>query len=173
MRWNSGSFSCHFYFEVFTESSCISTAECPAPGAGIHFLHGGMSNTSMGEGQNVPAPTGGSFYSQICNFLEERSFWVVLVTVYESQCGGMGGVACSCAHHVTWSPNRLWSSTSIFNLCIYCMQWRFNLIASCFRDSWAGFPGHVAAGWGGGTRPDNVVFAFKSQYKLYWKKIQI
>jgi hypothetical protein len=25
----------------------------------------------MGEGQNVPAPTGGSFYSQICNFPEE------------------------------------------------------------------------------------------------------
>jgi hypothetical protein len=60
-----------FYFEVFTESSCISTVECPAPGAGRHFLHGGMSNTSMGEGQNVPAPTGGSFYSQICNFPEE------------------------------------------------------------------------------------------------------
>jgi hypothetical protein len=23
----------------------------------------------------------------------------------------------SCAHHVTWSPNKLWRSTSIFNLC--------------------------------------------------------
>jgi hypothetical protein len=23
----------------------------------------------------------------------------------------------SCAHHVTWSPNTLWRSTSIFNLC--------------------------------------------------------
>jgi hypothetical protein len=30
-----------------------------------------MSNTSMGEGLNVPVPTGGSFYSQICNFPEE------------------------------------------------------------------------------------------------------
>jgi hypothetical protein len=30
-----------------------------------------MSNTSMGEGQNLPAPTVGSFYSQICNFPEE------------------------------------------------------------------------------------------------------
>jgi hypothetical protein len=37
----------------------MSTAECPAPEAGRHFLHGGMSNTSMGEGQNVPALTGG------------------------------------------------------------------------------------------------------------------
>ncbi len=42
--------------------------------------------------------------------------------VYESQCGGMG-VGCgvssndySCEHHVTWSPNKLWRSTSIFNL---------------------------------------------------------
>ncbi len=35
--------------------------------------------------------------------------------------GGGGGVwvsanEYSCAHHVTWSPNKLWSSTSIFNL---------------------------------------------------------
>jgi hypothetical protein len=46
--------------------------------------------------------------------------------VYESQCGGMGGGGgCgvsaaneySWAHHVTWSPNKLWRSTSIFNLC--------------------------------------------------------
>ncbi len=41
--------------------------------------------------------------------------------VYESQCRGMGsyGVSAneySCAHHVTWSPNKLWRSTSIFNL---------------------------------------------------------
>ncbi len=83
MRWNSGSFVFHSYFEVFTESSCISTAECPAPEAGRHFLHGGMSNTSMGEGQNVPALTGGFFYSQICNFQRRASFWVVLVTVYD------------------------------------------------------------------------------------------
>ncbi len=80
---------------------------------------------------------------------------------------------CSYAHHVTWSPNRLWRSTSIFNLCIYCMKWGFNLIAGCFRDSWAGFPGHVAAGWGGGTRPDNVVFSLKSQFKLYWKNFRL
>ncbi len=42
--------------------------------------------------------------------------------VYESKSGGGGG-SCgvsanewSCAHHVTWSPNKLWRSTSIFNL---------------------------------------------------------
>ncbi len=68
--WISGSFFCHFYFKAFTEFSCISTAECPAPEAGRHFLHGGMSNTSMGEVQNVPAPTEG-FYSQIGKFPEE------------------------------------------------------------------------------------------------------
>jgi hypothetical protein len=39
------------------------------------------------------------------------------------KCGGREGVArsqpieYSCAHHVTWSPNKLWRSTSIFNLC--------------------------------------------------------
>jgi hypothetical protein len=45
--------------------------------------------------------------------------------VDESQCGGMGGGGGGCgvsaneyssAHHVTWSPNKLWRSTSIFNL---------------------------------------------------------
>jgi hypothetical protein len=33
--------------------------------------------------------------------------------------GGSCGVSAneySCAHHVTWSPNKLWRSTSIFNL---------------------------------------------------------
>ncbi len=41
------------------------------------------------------------------------------------QLGGMGagkgGVSAneySCAHHETWSPNKLWRSTSIFNLCL-------------------------------------------------------
>ncbi len=28
----------------------------------------------------------------------------------------------SCAHHVTWGPNKLWSSTSIFNLWIYLYE---------------------------------------------------
>jgi hypothetical protein len=41
--------------------------------------------------------------------------------VYDSKCGGterVVGVSAnqySCAHHVTWSPNKLWRS--IFNLC--------------------------------------------------------
>ncbi len=43
------------------------------------------------------------------------------ILVYESQCGGDGGGGggalaneYSCAHHVTWSPNKLWwISTSI------------------------------------------------------------
>ncbi len=29
---------------------------------------------------------------------------------------GVSANECSCAHHVTWSPNKLWRSTSIFNL---------------------------------------------------------
>jgi hypothetical protein len=35
--------------------------------------------------------------------------------------GGSCGVSAneySCAHHVTWSPYKLWRSTSIFNLCL-------------------------------------------------------
>ncbi len=39
---------------------------------------------------------------------------------------GGGGWSCgvsaneySCAHHVTWSANKLWRSTSIFNLCLW------------------------------------------------------
>jgi hypothetical protein len=34
--------------------------------------------------------------------------------------GGGGGVSAneySCAHHVTWNPNKLWRSNSILNLC--------------------------------------------------------
>ncbi len=49
--------------------------------------------------------------------------WPIASSVYESQCGGIGGVAgpqpmstASCAHHVTLSLNKLWRSTSIFNL---------------------------------------------------------
>jgi hypothetical protein len=48
-----------------------------------------------------------------------------IALVYESKCGGIGvgggggcGVSANeygCAHHVTWSPNKLWRSTSIFN----------------------------------------------------------
>jgi hypothetical protein len=45
------------------------------------------------------------------------------------------GVSCgvlaneySCAHHVTWSPNKLWRSTSIFNLC-------FNERKLCLQDT--------------------------------------
>ncbi len=48
--------------------------------------------------------------------------------VYESKCWGIGG-ACgvsaneySCEYHVTWSPNKLWRSTSIFNLWAQCLQ---------------------------------------------------
>jgi hypothetical protein len=41
--------------------------------------------------------------------------------VYESKCGGIGVLPglneYSCGHHVTWSPNKLWRSTSLFNLC--------------------------------------------------------
>jgi hypothetical protein len=43
--------------------------------------------------------------------------------IYQSKRGGMGrgcGVSAneySYAHHVTWSPNKLWRSNSIFNLC--------------------------------------------------------
>ncbi len=34
--------------------------------------------------------------------------------------GGVAGVSAneySCAYHMTWSPNKLWRSNSIFNLC--------------------------------------------------------
>ncbi len=41
--------------------------------------------------------------------------------------GGTCGVSAndySCAHHVTWSPNKLWRSNSIFNLWYYLTQGR-------------------------------------------------
>ncbi len=39
--------------------------------------------------------------------------------------GGSFGVSAneySCAHHATWSPNKLWRSISIFNLCFHPCQ---------------------------------------------------
>ncbi len=49
---------------------------------------------------------------------------LVLVIRVQMRGGGGGGVAGSrdssqpCVHHVTWSPNKLWRSTSIINLCL-------------------------------------------------------
>jgi hypothetical protein len=44
--------------------------------------------------------------------------WLIAPLVYEPKCGrGCCGVSAnenSCAHHVTWSPNKLWRSNSIF-----------------------------------------------------------
>ena len=48
--------------------------------------------------------------------------WPIAPLVFEPKCGGgRCGVSAnenSCAHHVTWSPNKLWRSNSIFNLCV-------------------------------------------------------
>jgi hypothetical protein len=49
-----------------------------------------------------------------------QSSWPIATLVNEPKCGGGGcGVSAnenSCAYHVTWSPNKLWRSNSIFNL---------------------------------------------------------
>ncbi len=55
--------------------------------------------------------------------------------VYEFQCGGDGGCGVSaneysCVHHVTWSPNKLWRSTSIFTYWIKLLL--FSLLTSYF-----------------------------------------
>jgi hypothetical protein len=47
----------------------------------------------------------------------------ILPDQYESKCGGWGWLwglrlsanEFSCVHHVTWSPNKLWRSNTIFN----------------------------------------------------------
>ncbi len=69
----------------------------------------------------TPGPTrtkGGQTASSVGVTKRCRLSWL---TNCESKCGGMWGCqvsACeqSCAHHVTWSPNKLWRSNSIFNL---------------------------------------------------------
>ncbi len=50
--------------------------------------------------------------------------WPIIAPSYSSPKAGDGGWGCGvsaneyiCAHHVTWSPNKLWRSMSIFNLC--------------------------------------------------------
>ncbi len=49
--------------------------------------------------------------------------WPIAPLVYEPKCDGVGAGVCgvwanenSCAHHVTWSPNRLWRSNFILYL---------------------------------------------------------
>ncbi len=50
--------------------------------------------------------------------------WPIAPSYTSLNAGGIGGVAGSkpmstavqCAHHVTWSPNKLWRSTSIINI---------------------------------------------------------
>jgi hypothetical protein len=49
--------------------------------------------------------------------------WPIAPSYTSPNAGGWGGGGCgvsgyeySCAHHVNWSPNKLWRSTSIFNL---------------------------------------------------------
>ncbi len=44
-----------------------------------------------------------------------QSSWPIAPLVYEPKCGGRGGLR-DCAYHVTWSPNKLWRSNSMFNL---------------------------------------------------------
>ncbi len=64
--------------------------------------------------------------------------------------GGSCGVSTneySCAHHVTWSQNKLWRSTSIFNLWYNLCAWW--LCRGCTRSSssWGGPPrGHAHPG---------------------------
>jgi hypothetical protein len=51
--------------------------------------------------------------------------------------GGSCGVSAneySCAHHVTWSPNKPWRSTSIFNLYAYSISHR--LFQGLFSAVW-------------------------------------
>jgi hypothetical protein len=66
--------------------------------------------------------------------------------VYQSQCGGMGVSAneYSYSHHVTLNPNKLWRSTSMFNLCcesslgtkvLSVSSHRYCLAKSAWRDS--------------------------------------
>ncbi len=54
--------------------------------------------------------------------------------VYEPKCGGGGLLALvsaneySCAYHVTWIPNKLWRTTSIFKLWLVGTLWGTALI---------------------------------------------
>ncbi len=84
--------------------------------------------------------------------------WPIAPSLYESKCGGEGG-SCgvsdneySCTHHVTWSPNKLWRSTSILNLCLQIF-FKESIASSNFNPnhtnrrsnySWRCFQGQVS-----------------------------
>jgi hypothetical protein len=79
----------------------------------------GRFSTSIFEhrslGQNLSVPRG---VTKRCR-LSLLTNSALLIRVQMRGEGGSCGVSAnehSCAHHVTWSPNKLWRSTSIFNL---------------------------------------------------------
>ncbi len=43
--------------------------------------------------------------------------WPIAPHVYEPKCVRVSANENSCAHHLAWSPIKLWISNSIFNLC--------------------------------------------------------
>jgi hypothetical protein len=59
--------------------------------------------------------------------------------------GGEGGCGVSanensCAHHVTWSPNKLWRSNSIFKLCEHRNDWECFSTTARALPALANFP---------------------------------
>jgi hypothetical protein len=64
-------------------------------------------------------PSGG--YKEMYNCISLLTNSALVIRVQMRGEGGSCGVSAnedSCAHHVTWSPNKLCRSTSIFSLCV-------------------------------------------------------
>ncbi len=66
--------------------------------------------------------------------------WLIAPSYTSPNAGGLGvrGISAneySCAHHVTWSPNKLWRSTSIFHLWNN-PNWKLCLAAESGEEVW-------------------------------------
>jgi hypothetical protein len=89
------------------------------PGLGFHAWLTKLSNSLFQVTVTLTACSKANRTSRVLKGDVVYLSWPIAALVYEPKCGG--GVSAnenSCAHHVTWKPNKLWRSNSIFNLCL-------------------------------------------------------
>ncbi len=104
-----------------TKILCCPTWPPPVPGSPSRFRGRFASHSS----DTSSHPARRQFFISRGIQRDRLSLLTNSALVYESQCGAGGGGGCgvsaneyNCAHHVTWSPNKLWRSNSIITQCL-------------------------------------------------------
>jgi hypothetical protein len=107
----------------------------PSGSRKVPYFRGGFPACRIIASHSSSAPPGYSMPSMALNTLAREPREGCYARRWPDMGGGRGeGGSCGvsaneykCAHHVTWSPNKLRRSTSIFNLCLWasiCKQAR-------------------------------------------------